>query len=227
MCHLTCWSLRHSTGQIPPHRVKVIVETLQGIKIQRAADNEYVEATIVRLSVDDARTSIDNIWWNLPHVPVEKLSQEGDKHWPWAAIVQRYGIGVLKDCVAIRSKQGYIEGAVAYNFNAKSYLEPGQGCAYIDRISTAPRNRKRLVAQPSYKGVGSSLMYWVLKESYNAGLGGRIALESLPTPDTVKFYEAKGFQRTDLSQPLDGLMDYELPKVKAEEWLRREGDWSK
>ena len=70
-------------------------------------------------------------------------------------------------------------------------------------------------------------MYWVLKESYNAGLGGRIALESLPTPNTVKFYEAKGFQRTDLTQPLDGLIGYELPKAKAEAWLRREGDLPK
>jgi GNAT superfamily N-acetyltransferase len=168
---------------------------------------------------------IDNTWWNLPKVPDKKLQEEGDSHWNWARIVQRYGVGVLKECVAIQSKEGYIEGAVAYNFNAKSYLEPGLGCAYIDRISTAPRNRRRLVVEPAFKGVGSSLMYWVLKESYNAGLDGRIALESLPTPDTVKFYEAKGFQRTDLSQPADGLMDYELPRAKAEEWLRQQGDW--
>lgn len=201
------------------------METLQAVQIQRAADNEYVRAVIVRLSVDDALTMIDNTWWNLPNVPKEKLKEEGDSHWRWAALVQKYGVGVLKDCVAIWSKEGYIEGAVAYNFNAKSYLEPSQGCAYIDRISTAPRNRKHLVAQPPYKGIGSSLMYWVLRESYNAGLGGRIALESLPTPSTVRFYEAKGFQRTDLSQPLHGLMDYELPKAKAEEWLKREGDW--
>jgi GNAT superfamily N-acetyltransferase len=203
------------------------VKTLQSIQIQRADDNEFIEATIVRLSVDDARHLIDDIWWDLPDVPDEKLKKEGDNHWNWASIVLSYGVGVLRDCVAVKSKEGYIEGAVAYNFNAWSRLETNAGCAYIDRISTAPRNRRRLVSQPLYKGVGSALMYWVLKESYNAGLGGRIALESLPTPDTIRFYEAKGFERTDLSQPSDGLMDYELPKAKAEAWLKQEGDLSK
>lgn len=214
-------------GKIEAFDSTVLVENLQPIQIQRAVGNEYVPAIIVRLSVDDARTLVDDSWWNLPDVPYEKLKEEGDSHWKWAGIVQVYGVGVLKECVAILSKEGYIEGAVAYNFNAKSYLEPDQGCAYIDRLSTAPRNRKQLVAEPSYKGVGSSLIFWVLKESYNAGLAGRIALESLPTPGTVKFYEAKGFQRTDLTQPLDGLIDYELPKAKAEAWLRREGDLPK
>jgi GNAT superfamily N-acetyltransferase len=203
------------------------VETLQSIQIHRLDKNQLIEAAIVRLSVDDARNLIDEIWWNLPDVPDEKLKEEGDHHWNWTAIVLKYGVGVLRDCVAVKSKEGYIEGVVAYNFDAWSRLEPNTGCAYIDRISTAPRNRKRLVAQPLYKGVGSALMYWVLKESYNAGLGGRIALESLPTRDTIKFYEAKGFQRTDLSQPQDGLVDYELPKAKAEAWLKQEGDLSK
>jgi hypothetical protein len=127
------------------------VEGLKSIQIQRASDNQFVEASIVRLSVDDGRRLIDETWWNLPDVPAEKLKNEGDNHWQWSYIVRAFGVGVLKECVAIKSMQGYIEGAVAYNFDAKSYLEPGQGCTYIDRISTAPRNRKRLVAQPLYK----------------------------------------------------------------------------
>lgn len=203
------------------------MDTLQSIQLQRADDSQYVEATIVRLSVDDARRLIDDCWWNLPEVSDEELRKEGDNHWKWALIVQGYGVSVLTECVAIISKEGYIEGAVAYSFNAKSRLEPNTGCAYIDRLSTAPRNRKRLVRQPLYKGVGSALMYWVLRESYNAGLGGRIALESLQTPDTIKFYESKGFVRTDLQHPYGGLPDYELPKTKAQAWLKREGDLPK
>ena len=200
------------------------METLRTIQLQRADDNQYVEATIVRLSIDDARSMIDDKWWDLPDVPKEKLKAEGDNHWKWAKIVRIYGVGVLTECVAIKSREGYIEGAVAYNFKAKSHLEADEGCAYIGWISTAPRNRKRLVTQPLYSGVGSALMYWFLKESYNAGLRGRIALESLPTPDTLRFYEAKGFQRTDLTQGSDGLIDYELPRAKAEAWLKQEGD---
>ena len=200
------------------------MEILKSIQIQRASSNHHVEASIVRLSLDDARTLIDETWWNLAEVPGDKLKHEGDNEWKWSSIVRIYGVDVLTDCVAIQSQEDYIEGAVAYNLNARSHLEPKEGCAYLGRLSTAPRNRKRLVTQPLYKGIGSSLMYWVLRESYKAGLRGRMALESLPTPETVKFYEAKGFVRTDLSQSSDGLMDYELPKAKAEEWLKREGD---
>lgn len=203
------------------------MEILQSIQLQRADNNQYVEAAIVRLSVDDARRLVDDTWWNLPDVPNEKLRKEGDYRWKRSLIVKGYGVSVLTECVAIKSKEGYIEGAVAYSFNAKSLLEPNKGCAYMDRLSTAPRNRKRVVREPLYKGVGSALMYWVLKESYNAGLGGRIALESLRTPDTIKFYESRGFLRTDLSKPSGGLPDFELPKAKAEEWLKQEGDLPK
>lgn len=200
------------------------METLKTIQLQRAQDGQLVDASIVRLSLDEARQMIDNIWWNLPDVPFDILIKEGDYHWKWDSIVHHYGTGVLKECVAIKSKEGYIEGAVAYNFNANSHLEPNEGCAYIERISTAPRNRSWVVKQPLYRGIGSTLMHWVVKESYNAGLGGRIALESLPTPTTVKFYESKGFIRTNPNQPATGLMDYELPKPKAEAWLKQKGD---
>ncbi len=81
-----------------------------------------------------------------------------------------------------------------------------------------------LVFQPFYKGVGTVLLYWAVIESYNAGLRGRVSLESLPTPSTVNFYKNKGFVRIDLTQPSDDLVDYELPESAALTWLKQEGD---
>ncbi|MBA4184109.1 MAG: hypothetical protein H0X49_08870 [Acidobacteria bacterium] len=68
------------------------------------------------------------------------------------------------------------------------------------------------------------LLYWALRESYDAGLGGRISLQSLPTPSTVQFYENKGLVRIDLTQPTNDLVDYELPESAALAWLQKQGD---
>lgn len=197
---------------------------LQKIQIQRAGNGQFVEAAIVRLTIDNARKMIDETWWRLQGVSLTDIQNEGDSHWEWAHITYQYSSSTLKECVAIKSNENYIEGAVAYQFNVESSLESTEGSVYIGWLATAPHNRNWLVNQPLYKGIGSTLMYWVIRESYNAGLGGRISLKSLPTPSTISFYEHKGFIRTIPSQPDTGLISYELPKAAAEAWLRKEGD---
>lgn len=203
---------------------KKSVEIIKEIQILRANNNQKVDAKIVRLNIDDARERIDKVWWNLPNVDPYDIYDEGDSHWNWEGLVKDYGNQILHECVAILSKEDFLEGAMIYHFNAKSKLEQGKGSVYIERVSSAPRNRNWLVNNPLYKGVGTVLLYWAVIESYNAGLGGRVSLESLPTPTTVNFYKNKGFIRTDLSQPSTGLVDYELPESAALAWLRKEGD---
>jgi GNAT superfamily N-acetyltransferase len=167
---------------------------------------------------------IDEKWWNLTNVSSEDIDNEADSHWKWDWIAGEYSSGSVKECVAILSKDNYIEGALAYQFSAKSALEPSEGTVYVGWLATAPRNRGWLVDAPIYRGIGTGLLYWAVRESYNAGLGGRISLESLPTPSTISFYEHKGFVRTDLSQPADNLVEYELPVSAAQAWLQEEGD---
>lgn len=200
------------------------VDILKEIQILRANDNQTIDAEIVRLTVDDARERIDKTWWQLPNVSVQDIADEGDSHWNWEELKRTYGNRILHECVAVLSQEDYLEGAMIYHFNAKSKLEPGKGSVYVERISTAPRNRNWLVNQPLYKGVGTVLLYWAIRESYNAGLRGRVTLESLPTPTTVKFYKNKGFVRTNLTQPSNDLVDYELPESAALAWLKAEGD---
>jgi GNAT superfamily N-acetyltransferase len=200
------------------------VEVLKRIQILRAADNQSVDAEIVRLTTDVARGNIDKVWWKLPSVYAEDMNDEGDFHWDWERVVRYYGGKVLHECVAILSQEGNFEGAMIYHFNAKSKLDPTNGSVYVERVSSAPHNRNWLVNEPFYKGIGTVLLYWAVIESYNAGLRGRVSLESLPTPSTVQFYEHKGFVRTDLTQQTSGLVDYELPESAALAWLKEKGD---
>lgn len=203
------------------------MDILQHIKVQRVSDGQLVEASIVRLSPDHAPKMIDEKWWDLPGISPEDINNEGDSHWKWGWIAGQYSAGSVKECVAILSEDNYIEGALAYQFNTRSALEPSEGTVYVGWLATAPRNRSWLVGSPVYRGIGTRLLYWAVRESYNAGLGGRISLESLPTPSTISFYEHKGFVRTDLSQPADDLVEYELPASAAQAWLKEEGDLQK
>lgn len=203
---------------------KKTVDVLKRIQILRASDNQMVDAEIVRLTADEARERIDKIWWKIPDVSAEDMNDEGDFHWDWERLTRIYGNKILHECIAVLSQEDYLEGSMIYHFNAKSKLELNKGSVYVERVSSAPRNRNWLVNEPFYKGIGTVLLYWAVRESYNAGLRGRVSLESLPTSNTVQFYERKGFVRTDLSQLTNGLVDYELPETAALVWLQKQGD---
>jgi GNAT superfamily N-acetyltransferase len=200
------------------------VEILKRIQILRADSNQIVDAEIIRLTTDMAREKIDKVWWILSNVLAEDMNLEGDFHWDWERLARFYIDKSLHECVAVLSQENYLEGAMVYQFNAKSKLEPNKGIVYVGWLASAPRNRNWLVKQPFYKGVGTMLLYWAIRESYDAGLGGRISLQSLPTPSTVQFYKNKGLVRTDLSQPANDLVDYELPESAALTWLQKQGD---
>lgn len=198
------------------------MEILQPIPILRH-DNQYENASVVQLTRELARDDIDRMWWDDADLSNASI-KEGDSHWRWERIVNDYSHDTLHACVAVLSQEGYLEGAMAYQFHTKSKLEVGAGCVYIGWLATAPRNRDWLVNQTQYKGIGSVLTYWAVRESYSSGLGGRIFLQSLPTPRTLQFYKKKGFIRTDWTQPETGLIDHELPTSAAIAWLKKEGD---
>ena len=179
-------------------------------------------ATLVELTKEMARDDIDKVWWTA--AGLANTIYERDNHWKWEKVAREYSKDALHACVAVLSQQGYIEGAIAYQFAAKSVLEPNFSSVYIDRLATAPRNRAWLLSDPIYKGIGSALLYLAVLESYLSGLDGRIVLQSLPTIETMNFYQNKGFVRTDMAQSMTGLIDYELPKAAALAWLRKEGD---
>lgn len=191
------------------------MQILKRLEILRADNNRLVDAHIIELTKKVALERIDQVWWAESNLTAA-FRNEGDAHWKWENIVSSYSRNLLHECVALLSKENYLEGAMAYQLDFKSKIEKDKGSLYVGWLATAPRNRNWLVSKPLYKGIGSMLLYWAVCESYASGLGGRVSLQSLPTPSTVKFYENKGFLRTDLTQPETGLIDYELPESKAQ-----------
>jgi hypothetical protein len=63
----------------------------------------------------------------------------------------------------------------------------------LEYLATAPWNRERLTGEPRYRGVGLTLLKFVVRDSAKLGLKGRVGLASLNDPDTVDWYLKRGF----------------------------------
>lgn len=190
------------------------------VHILNVAKNVRVKAKLIRLTRDLAATEIDGTWWNLP-ASRSVRKEEGDHHWLWRKIVGANHAKLTWEALAVQSASGAIEGAIAYRIDAGSRLQPGDGAVYVDRIATAPRNRPWVLEPPKYRGIGSVLLLAAVRHSYLLGLGGRVWLTSLPSERTQKFYQDRGFEV--IFEDEDGMIDFELPAVAAEKWLKKRG----
>lgn len=189
------------------------------IQIFNVARDRSVSAKLDRLTRDVA-TTIDGTWWSIS-VSKSVRQEEGDHHWKWRKLIGERRHQVTWDALAVISSGGGIEGAMTYRVDAESQIDHGEGAVYVDRLSTAPRNRPWLLGPPKYRGIGSVLLLAAVRSSYSLGLGGRVWLTSLPSEKTRSFYENRGFRM--IFENDDGTIDYELPVGEAERWLKTEG----
>lgn len=190
---------------------------LEEIQIWRISQNRTVKAAIVELTRDIAQTKIDGRWWNLVDVPKSKRKEENDNKWNWTKNVGLHRNQLLWECVAVLSSENEIEGAMIVRFDVKSRIESDKGCVYVDLLATSPRNREWLVTQPVYKGIGTELLYWAVRKSFELGFDGRVALDAVPKPKTLEFYQNRKFQK--VFPIYDELIGYELSAENAGTWV--------
>lgn len=195
--------------------------SLTKAKIFHVPTQTLKTADVFPLSEEIARDLIDNVWWE--KISPTLMALEMDNHWRWEEKIIKRKSNILYDFVAIESDEEYLEGAMIYLSGVESQLNAQNLCGWIDYLASAPRNREWLVDSPLYKGIGSAFLYWAILRSYRTGLKGRIRLESLPSENTIKFYERKGFVKTNFPASEEGLVSYELPENMAMEILLRGG----
>jgi hypothetical protein len=63
---------------------------------------------------------------------------------------------------------------------AKLAAHKGRDLVYVELLATAPWNRKKLLPDPLYKGVGPMLIATAISHSHDLGSKGRLGLHSLP-----------------------------------------------
>jgi hypothetical protein len=89
---------------------------------------------------------------------------------------------------------------------------------YVDLVSTAPWNRRRLEANPLYGGVGQVLVTEAILRSLDEEFGGRIGLHSLPGAESL-YRDKLGMECLGPDAKHGGLPYYELTPQRAALWL--------
>lgn len=174
--------------------------------------------SLVRLQRDAASEEIDIGWWNHPEV-TELWHLEDDRDWDWRALISSCQNKPLWHAIAVRCHEGQIQGAILYRANGVSRIESEKGSVFIEYLASAPWNRDWLTDRPRFRGAGECLIFTAVRHSYLLGLGGRVTVAAIDNDRTVRFYKNRGFEAIDLVD--GGTIVYELPGLKALEWLDR------
>jgi hypothetical protein len=210
---------------VPGVRGVIVTELPHVIEIRSCGSGVLIPAEIIRLTPDLARHHIDLVWWNdlklLDGIDLEDPSQVQDKHWSWEEFVESFGSYVDVECVAVRTSDNRIQGAMILYMGADSFFEDGQKAAEIERIATRPCNRPTLVSDPEHSGVGAALFVWGLFQSYLEGWEGRLNLYALDK--AVEWYQGNGMLLTGAVDPEESLPQLEMLKATSLSRLRAKG----
>lgn len=113
--------------------------------------------------------------------------------------------------------EGELQGLMLINLAKYSRLatQVGWHIAYVEFVATAPWNRPDLCDQPTFRGVGQTLMRTAVEVSRAESFRGRIGLHSLPQAN--EFYQ-KVCGMTDLGpdRSYDDLVYYEMTEAQAD-----------
>jgi len=159
------------------------------VELRRGVDNQAIPATLLRLTskhVEDFAMR-----WQLL---LEEASEE-DKYWDWhfkqrisqtRDNYEAYAVeceGVTQGLMAIETQQHH------------SQFFAGRPLVYVERISAAPWNRRRVQSPPQFRTVGRTLLQYSRARSLELGYAGCVGLHSLSAAES--FYEHLNMMRLD------------------------------
>lgn len=146
---------------------------------------------------------------NLDEV-LESLQVE-DSHWSWFNKSMHFYTDVYKWFYLLAEDK--IQGTCIIYQPKESIIGEGN-IFYIEYIAAAPWNRKTLITEKEYKGVGTVLITSILKYALETfSLRPGFSLHSLP--QAKGYYEQLGMINC-ATEDKDRLKYYEIPKIEAE-----------
>jgi len=160
-------------------------------------------------------------WWDEPGLTPAGAENEEDREWDWVDLAKLCLTVNLPDCIGLEtSDDRQLQGAMLLDEAAPSRLEPGKDSLHVQRVATAPRNRKEVAAtnEPLFRSVGENLLCYAVLCSYALGYEGRVILTALPK--AIGFYEHLKFKSTGHKDSED-LLEFELPAAEGVKMLRK------
>ncbi|UPJ68526.1 hypothetical protein [Bradyrhizobium sp. 191] len=152
---------------------------------------------------------------------VERLAANAqDAHWDWRRLAEIRDNPLLYQMYAVECA-GRMQGIMLVKKGGRFSRHPDHSKAdlvYIDRLSTAPWNRRGFVAEPIYQGVGVLLLATAMNLSFEEGLDGRIGLHSLSGAEAF-YRDVIGM--TDFGPDADkyGMRYFEMSSAQAQAFL--------
>lgn len=160
--------------------------------VVHAPTGASVEARIVPLTprmIDALHVN----WWNHPDVLRYFPSPPIDRDWDWhESEIELDGANLRSRKVALVAEAGYVDGAMLISTDpVPSALDAGNQALFVERVCTAPRNRRdtRHDGRDFLKGVGLALIRWAAVLSRQLGYDGRLRLDA--SPDFITWYSSK------------------------------------
>ncbi len=158
----------------------------------------------------------------LNHAGVGRPNWPQSRHWDWRQKTKAIQGLLAYPGVSVMC-EGVTQGLMIVNtssYRCRIPAQAGRELVYVEFLENAPWNRKELLLQPRFRGVGSILVGTAIQLSLAEGFKGRIGLHSLPQANP---WYANTCGMTDLGIDTDkqGLRYFEMTPAQAEAFFAK------
>lgn len=183
-----------------------------------------VDAELIEGIGEDELRSVETEWKPVINSRLRQLVAQGSPwsewpenwHWDWRKKLDKIrGLLAFKSLALISENQ--VQGLMLLAMAGHSCRIPEQAkkdLVYVDYLETAPWNRKAIVPQPRFGGVGTVMLRAVIEVSHEQDFRGRIGLHSLPAAE--EFYGTVcGMTDLGHDESYQGLRYFEMTAAQA------------
>lgn len=142
-----------------------------------------------------------------------------DSHWDWDKKWNELGNDISKVFFVVECNGATQAMMIVDNSTYRCRHEDaaGNNLIYVEYVAVAPWNRRSLVADPIYKGIGKILVGTAISLSIEEEFDGRIGLHSLPQADG--FYTSCGMTDFGPDGKKQNMRYFEMTTKQANEFL--------
>lgn len=158
----------------------------------------------------------------LNHAGIGRPNWPQSRHWDWRQKMEAIQGLLAYPGVSVMC-EGVTQGLMIVNtssYRCRIPTQAGRELVYVEFLENAPWNRKELLLQPRFRGIGSILVGTAIQLSLAEGFKGRIGLHSLPQANP---WYANTCGMTDLGIDIDkqGLRYFEMTPDQAEAFVAK------
>lgn len=184
-----------------------------------------VAAELIETISESDLLSVETEWKPVTNAKIRELIADGIRpadwpegwHWKWREKVSAIRGLLAFQTFALRC-EGKLQGLMQLNTargRCRVTEQAGKDLVYVDYVETAPWNRKSIVANPRFGGVGTIMIRAAIEVSCDHELRGRIGLHSLPSAEAF-YTNACGMTDLGLDGTYEGLRYFEMTSAQAD-----------